>query len=94
MKDTDEDPTMVDLGFCIGAECLRLHGVRLATYRGRGPCSAYIICDECYRERLDDEERKHMAEVRGVEWVRHLGLHELHHGRLPDLGALDAAGGP
>ncbi len=74
---------MVDLCFCIGADCLRLHGVRLATRRGIGYCSIYIVCDECFIERLTSEEREHMVEVDGVDRVRELGLHELHWGQLP-----------
>jgi hypothetical protein len=75
---------MVELGFCIGKECLRIHGIRLATWRGTGPCSIYVVCDECHAERLTDEERKHMVEMRGAKRVRQLGVHELHDGRLPN----------
>jgi hypothetical protein len=78
--------SMVDLAFCIGSECLREHGIRLATRRGTKSHSIYIVCDECYRDRLTDEERADMVEVRGVRWIRHLGLHELHNGRLPRDG--------
>lgn len=82
-EESNEESDLVDLAFCIGSECLRMHGVRLATRRGTGPSSIYVVCDECYSERLTEEERTHMAEVRGVDRVRHLGLHELHNGRLP-----------
>jgi len=79
----EADCTDVELGFCIGKECLANHGVRLATRRGLGPCSIYIVCDECYEQRLTPEEREHMIELEGVDRVRHLGLHELHNGRFP-----------
>ena len=75
--------SMVDLCYCIGAECLRTHGTRLATYRGTGPCTIYIVCDECFAERLTAEEQAHMVEVSGAEWIRYLGLHAMHNGRLP-----------
>lgn len=78
------ESSLVDLGVCIGAECMKTHGMRLATRRGTGPCSIYIVCDECYEKRLTHDERTHMVEVRGVEWVRHLGLHKLHNGRFSD----------
>lgn len=74
----------VHLGFCVGLECNRLHGIRVATWRGFGPSSIYIVCDECHAERLTGEEREHMEEVFGAECVRHLGLHELHNGRFPE----------
>lgn len=71
----------VDVATCIGLACLRLHGVRLATWRGVGPSSIYIVCDECHQERLTAEERKHMVPIAGAVWVRKLGLHKLHLGR-------------
>lgn len=78
-----EDPgSAVDLATCIGSECLKMHGVRLATWRGTGPCSIYIVCDECHAERLTAEEREHMVELFGAAWIRHLGLHSLHSGRI------------
>ena len=73
----------VELAFCIGSESLRLHGVRLATWRGIGRGSILIVCDECHSERLTNEERQHMVEVSGAARVRQLGLHELHDGRFP-----------
>lgn len=76
------DHTLVDLAFCIGAECTREHGIRLATRRGFGPASSYILCDECFDKRLEPEAKASMREVRGVAWVRELGLHTLHGGRL------------
>jgi len=78
-----EESGLVELVYCIGAACLQEHGVRLATRRGVGPCSIYIVCDECFAERLTDAERVHMIEVCGADRIRELGLHELHHGRLP-----------
>lgn len=74
----------VDLGICVGAECIKAHGTRIATWAGRGPCSAYVVCDECHRDRLTDEERAHMVELRGADRVRAIGLHGLHHGRFAD----------
>jgi len=77
----DGDETLVDLGTCIGAACIREHGTRIATRRGTGPASIYILCDECFDTRLEAEAKPHMVEVRGVAWIRHLGLHTLHHGK-------------
>lgn len=78
------DGSIVDLGFCVGAECSRKHGVRIATRRGYGPASAYVLCDECFETRLEPEAKPYMREVRGVAWVRELGLHDLHEGRFPE----------
>lgn len=80
----DDDATIVDLASCIGAECIRTHGARLATRRGTGPASIYLLCDECFEVRLEAEAKPLMVEVRGVGWIRHLGLHELHQGVFPD----------
>jgi hypothetical protein len=73
----------VELGMCIGSECIRIHGLRVATWKGTGPCSIYVVCDECHAQRLTAEERDHMVELFGAAWVRHLGLHEMHNGRRP-----------
>jgi len=89
---TGNRATLVDLAFCIGSECNRLHGVRLATRRGTGPCSIYIVCDECFAKRLTGDERAHMIEIKGAPWVRHLGLHELHNGRSWEESAVDSLG--
>jgi len=90
--DLEHDATIVDLGYCIGSECSREHGVRVATRRGTGPASIYILCDECYEERLEAEAKPFMAEVRGVDWIRHLGLHALHRGAHPSAtGATPAS---
>ena len=81
------DPTIVDLAICVGAECSREHGVRLATRRGYGPASAYILCDECFETRLEGEAKPLMREVRGAAWVREIELHALHRGQFPKDGA-------
>lgn len=78
----DDDPTIIDLAFCCSAECTRANGIRIATYRGTGSCSIYIVCDECHDTRLTEEERAEMVEVRGAAWVRHLGLDTLHNGQF------------
>ncbi len=75
---------LVDLAFCIGADCVREHGVRIATYRGVGPCSIYIVCDDCYENQLTSDERRHMVEVVGADRVRDFGLHKLHLGRFSE----------
>lgn len=80
----DDEDGLVDLAFCIGSRCTKQHGLRIATWRGTGPSSIYIVCDECHDDRLTANERAHMVEVRGVERVRHLGLHMLHNGRFHD----------
>ncbi len=72
------------LAFCVGSECKKLHGVRIATWYGTGSSSIYIVCDECYLTRLTADERACMIEVHGVAWIRKLGLHELHNGRFAD----------
>ncbi len=75
---------MVELGVCIGADCIREHGVRIATWHGTGPCSIYVVCDECYETRLTPEERTHMTEMAGAARIRGIGLNALHHGRFLD----------
>lgn len=77
-------PSLVELGICVGSECIQLHGTRIATWRGTGPCSVYVaICDECYEQRLDADEREFMVELAGASRVRDIGLHELHLGEFP-----------
>jgi HEPN domain-containing protein len=80
----EEPERAVELGVCIGSECIDIHGLRVATWEGIGPCCRYIVCDECHSTRLTEEERKHMVEVFNAAWIRHLGLHALHNGREVD----------
>ena len=75
---------MVDLAICIGLDCTREHGMRIATRRGTGRASVYVLCDECYEQRLEPEAKPLIREVRGVRRIRHLGLHMLHLGRFPE----------
>ena len=77
----EEPEGAVDLAICVGSECIQLHGLRAATWKGTGPWSILRVCDECHSERLTAEERGHMAELFGAPWIRHMGLHAMHNGR-------------
>ncbi len=91
MTELNEDG-LVHLGICVGTDCIREHGTRIATWRGFGPSTIYIVCDDCFEHRLTPDERAHMLPVVGAERVRSIGLHELHDGRFVD-GDLELARG-
>lgn len=73
-----------ELGICVGSECVAEHGIRVATWKGTGKCSIYVVCDECHEQRLTEDEREFMIQVTGAGWIRSLGLHRLHNGRVQE----------